>query len=211
MATTLARPQSIALVVLVGGAVLVWAGRARATPSIAHMSPQAIPTMVGSWVGAAVPIDERVFQILETRDVASMEYRFGQEPPVWLAQVAGFGNRAAFHPPEICYVGSHFEVFERGPLELAVHGRTRRVMRLVIGQGRDRFEAWYWFTANGRSTPNYYQQQWWLMMDALHGEPMSGTLVRISTTLDEPAAAHHRLLDFVTSWEQAVSNGAGST
>ena len=207
MATALARPQSIALVVLVGGAALVWAGRARVTPSIAHMSPQAIPATVGSWVGAAVPIDERVFQILETRDVASMEYRLGQEPPVWLAQVAGFGNRAAFHPPEICYVGSHFEVFERGPLELVVHGRTRRVMRLVIGQGRDRFEAWYWFTANGRSTPNYYQQQWWLMTDALRGAPMSGTLVRISTTLDEPAAAHRRLLDFVTSWEQAASDG----
>ena len=127
----------------------------------------------------------------------------GAERPVWFAQVAGFGNRAAFHPPEICYVGSHFEVLEREPISLIVNGHLRRLMRLTLGQGDQRFEAWYWFTANGRVTPSYYQQQAWLLADAIHRHPMSGTLVRISTSVDDPARTRRRLLAFVSSWDLA--------
>jgi len=77
-------------------------------------------------------------------------------------------------------------------------------MRLVVSQGDERFEAWYWFTANSRVTPNYYQQQWWLMLDAIRRKPMTGTLVRISTPLNDSAASHRRLLAFVTSLDAST-------
>jgi len=164
------------------------------------------------WTGSPLEVSERVTQILETDDVGLMEYRLGEEPPVWLAQVAGFGNRAAFHPPELCYVGSHFDVLERGSIAVIVNGERRRVMRLVVTQNDKPFEAWYWFTANGRVTPNYYQQQAWLLLDAIRRRPTSGTLVRISTPKDEATSAHRRLLAFLTAWEvsQHVVAGDGS-
>jgi EpsI family protein len=179
---------------------LVWAGRPTVS-SATSTEPTAPVTseLVGPWTATSLPVDERAIQVLETDDVALREYRMGDEPPVWFAQVGGFGNRAAFHPPELCYVGSHFEVFERGPVTVMVNGQARKVMRLVIQQDQQRFEAWYWFTANGRVTPNYYQQQLWLLADAIRRKPMSGTLVRISTPIDHPASAHRRLLAFVTS------------
>ena len=206
--TTLAsvtRPQITAFVILSAAAGLVWTARLvqpsiLPAPSVQESAINQVPSTVGEWAGRPMALDQRVFEILETRDVASLEYRRGDEPPIWLAQVAGFGTRAAFHPPEICYVGSHFEVLEREQLAVAVNGQPQRLMRLVIGQGAQRFEAWYWFTAGERVTHNYYQQQLWLLADALHRRPMSGTLVRISTSLDDPARAHQRLLGFVEAF-----------
>jgi len=129
---------------------------------------------------------------------------------VWFAQVSGVGNRAAFHPPELCYIGSQFDVVERGPMTVTVNGQPRRLMRLVVAQGGRRYEAWYWFTANGRVTPSYYVQQFWLAWDTIAGrQPSSGTLVRMTTPLEAPEPAHQRLAAFLGAFEQAVPAAGG--
>ena len=190
------RPQSVAFLVLVLAVWLLWSGR-QASHQMAAV-PSAVPAQIGPWVGTILPVDKRAIEILETSDVSMTEYRLGQEPPVWFAQVAGFGNRAAFHPPEICYVGSHYEVLERQRIPVLVNGRELDVMRLVIRQGPKRFEAWYWFTANGRVTANYYRQQLWLLADTIRGKSSSGTLVRISTPVEDVDTSRRRLLTFVS-------------
>ena len=193
------RPRPIAFVLLVTAASLLWAGQSPAHRTMT--SPERMPTTVGFWVGAPLTVSARAREILETDDVALMEYRRGEESPVWLARVAGFGTRAAFHPPELCYVGSHFEVLERGVISVTVNGQPRRLMRLVIGQEHQRFEAWYWFTANGRVTPSYYEQQWWLAMDAMRRQPLSGSLIRISTPFDDAAKSTQRLTNFLSAFD----------
>ncbi|MBI2105102.1 MAG: EpsI family protein, partial [Candidatus Omnitrophica bacterium] len=116
----------------------------------------------------------------------------------------GFGKRASFHPPELCYVGSDFDILAREPILVSANGQARRVMRLVIAQRGQQVEAWYWFTVDDRTTHNYYQQQLWLITDAVLRRPTEGTLVRISTPLgDDPDASHRRLLAFLTSFESA--------
>ncbi len=205
MVIPLPRPQPLAFGLLALATAALWAGPKAATsrPLSGGTAPSvraAIPEAVGLWTGRPMPVEQRALEILETDDVSLMEYRQGDQPSVWFAQVAGFGNRAAFHPPELCYVGSHFEVMERGPLTLSIGGQSRQVMRLVIRQEQERFEAWYWFTAGKRVTSNYYQQQAWLLWDAIQGQPMSGTLVRISTSYDDPAATHERLLGFASAF-----------
>lgn len=202
---TLREPSSVALAVLVFFTWLLWwAAPSRATSTV---PASRIPTQLGLWVGTAVPVEQRALEILETDDVTLMEYHLGQELPVWCSRVAGFGNRAAFHPPELCYVGSHFEVLERAAMPILINGRARRVMRLVISQGQQQFEAWYWFTAGERMTHNYYQQQVWLLGDAIRRKPMSGTLVRISTPMDELEQTHRRLLAFMTAWNASQEKG----
>ena len=190
-------PRLVALFMLICSVGLSWVGR----PDVQTAGPVVeVPQRVGLWVGTPLPVEARTIDILETDNVTLMEYRLGEEPPVWFARVADFGNRAAFHPPELCYVGSHFEILVREPIEVMAGGRPQRLMRLVIAQDGQQFESWYWFTANGRVTPNYYQQQFWLLLGAMGRRTMSGTLVRLSTPMDEPSAAHRRLLAFLTSF-----------
>ena len=200
-------PQLVAFAVIALFAWLLWAGESRAKPAAEDATP--VPSQLGLWTGKPLEASARALEILETHDVALMEYHLGQEPPLWFARVAGFGNRAAFHPPELCYVGSHYEVLAREPITVLVNGKSRRLMRLVISQGKERYESWYWFTANDRVTPNYYQQQLWLVMDSIHRRPMSGTLVRISTPLEDSESTTRRLLAFVTQWD--ISHEAEAT
>ena len=148
----LVRPHAVALVVMALSTWALWAGHTG--PAVEQDVPPP-PTHLGLWTGQPLDVDQRAVEILETDDVSLMEYRLGDEPPVWFSQVAGFGKRAAFHPPELCYIGSHFEVLDRGPITVTVNGQPRRLMRLVIGQSGARYEAWYWFTARDRVTPNY--------------------------------------------------------
>lgn len=132
-----------------------------------------------------------------------MEYRLGAELPVWLSLEGGQGKRASFHPPEICFVGSDFQILDRGPMTLLSDGAPRRLMRLVLSQNHNEYEAWYWFTVGDRITHSYYQQQLWLVLDAVQGKSSYGTLVRISTPRDTPQATHRRLLAFLTSYTNA--------
>ena len=179
-----------------------WGLRVTDTPFSASSSTQSIAaprTLAGVWTGTTLPSDPRALSLLETDDVTLMEYRLGQEPPVWLVRVGGFGTRAAFHPPELCYVGSDFEVLERGPITVLVNGEVRRVMRLVVAQQGQRREAWYWFTADGRTTPSYLTQQFWLVADTLRRRPAAGTLVHISSPMENPLAVSRRLLAFLVA------------
>jgi EpsI family protein len=199
----MSRRATQAPVLAAAGLLALCAGLLRAGAPARHPAAATVPTpaRLGLWAGTPLPLTEDSFELLGTEDVTLMEYRLGSEPPLWLAQIGGVGTRAAFHPPEICYLGSHFEVLEREPITVALHGQPRRLMRLVVAQGRDRFEAWYWFTANGRITPNYYRQQAWLLSDAIARKPMAGSLIRISTPLEDPKAARRRLFAFLDAYE----------
>ena len=193
-------PRWLAFISLMACTWLVWAG---SVPSAVSESAPPVPDRLGLWAGKPLKVDDRTIQILETDDVSIMEYRLGAEPPVWFLQVGGFGNRAVFHPPELCFRGSHFDVLKRGPLTVIVNGRLRRVMRLVVGRNGNRFESWYWFTADRRTTPSYYQQQWWLVTAAMRRQRISGTLVRLATPMDSPAASRRRLLAFLVRFDAA--------
>lgn len=197
------RPQLVAFTLLILTSMALF--RAQSPHPSLGLESSRIPVSLGPWKGTPIPVTDDVIRILETEDIALMEYRLDKEPPLWFAQVAGYGNRGAYHPPELCFVGSHFEILERGVETVEVNGKDRQVMRLVISQDGQHLEAWYWFTANGRITPNYYQQQLWLVMDAMRRKPMLGSLVRISTPImDDAASAHNRLQTFMTSLETHV-------
>ncbi|MCM8812058.1 MAG: EpsI family protein [Candidatus Omnitrophica bacterium] len=202
MVSALFRPSPIAFLVMVSAAGLVWAANnANSQGQVVAASP--LPESIGEWKGTPVGVDARTYEILETKDVTLVEYAVPEEPAVLFARVGGFGkNRAAFHPPEICFAGADFEIRQRGPMTVELGGRRQRLMRLVIAQEGKEYETWYWFTANGRVTPNYYQQQWWLFSDLLKGRSMYGTLVRISTSREDPIKSQDRLNRFLAALAQ---------
>ena len=196
MVSILRHPRVLAIAVM---ALFAWL--LRAGQPVSTLSPTAqTPAAVGPWSGTPLTDPGVAPAAQDSGSVALMEYRLGQEPPVWLSEVDGVGTRAAFHPPELCFVGSNLEILERTPITVFANGTSHRVMRLVVGQDGRRYESWYWFTADGRVTPSYYQQQLWLTVDSVRREPATGTLTRISTpSADGPDASRRRLLAFFTS------------
>ena len=197
-------PPLVALAVLASAGGVLWAGR----PANRPQQDVPAPAAVGLWSGTPLASPQEV-PTIQDGGVSLMEYRLGKEPPVWLSEVAGLGTRSAFHPPELCLVGSNLEILEREPITVFANGDAHRVMRLVVDQDGRRYESWYWFTADARVTPNYYQQQLWLALDSVRREPASGTLVRISTpAADGDAASRRRLLAFFTSLTAAPASAS---
>lgn len=93
------RWQLVVAVLLAGSAWFVWSDRSEADRMVGFVP---VPLVLGGWTGRAVEVTQRTIDILETEDVELKEYGQGDQPPVWLARVTGFGTRAAFHPPELC-------------------------------------------------------------------------------------------------------------
>ena len=134
-------PQTIALLVLVLGAGLLVRGKAAA---VHDKRAVPLPTEIGVWKGEVRAVDQRTYEILETEDVSVVEYKSPLGPPVMLTRVAGFGDRATFHPPEICFVGSHFRIEEREPITVQINGQDHSFMRLVVARDGTRYLNWYW-------------------------------------------------------------------
>jgi len=199
MISPVVQPPSLALLALAASTWLVWSGAtppAPTTPSTAQH--QEFPRQLGAWQGKPLEDVNATAQIIGTPAIGLMEYRRGEsEPPIWFFHVVGFGRQEVFHPPELCYLGSHYEILEQGVVSVTVNGAPQTVKRLLISQHQERFEVWYWLTANGRMTPSYSQQQLWLLGELVKANPTVGTLVRLVTPLDHPGRAHDRLVSFL--------------
>ena len=199
---------TVAWLLPIGFSQLLRVGPPRTSAQGQEIPP--VPSQLGLWVGTSLPADSSAFMgWLGTSGVSLMEYHLGQEPPVWFSQVAGFRNRAARHPSEPRRTGDVLQILEREPVPVYANGRERQVMRLVLERGGERYETWYWFTADGRATPSYYRQQLWLLMDSIRRHPMTGALIQVSTPVDSPAQTRRRLLAFFTSWDQLATQSTG--
>jgi EpsI family protein len=179
---------------LAGGVVLA---RAAATPSDSSSLP-VVPLQLDAWEGQDLAVDDRTKALLGTDQVMVREYHDADGTAVWMAVVYAAENRSAFHPPELCYTGSNFELLDRGMV--AVEGDDRNaqpINRLLMANGRQHLVAYYWFTAGDRLFANYHHQQWQLIWNQIRRRPSGGTLVRLSTVVDGPDVerAEHRLAE----------------
>ncbi|MBI4430113.1 MAG: exosortase-associated EpsI family protein [Candidatus Omnitrophica bacterium] len=73
-----------------------------------------IPVTLGEWIGKDSELDKRTYEILETRNVLSRLYETPGGKKVHLLLVGSHKDRRVAHPPEVCYVSSHFSIVESG-------------------------------------------------------------------------------------------------
>ena len=155
--------------------------------SLAKVKLESIPLTLGEWKGEDIPIDERIYELLETKDVLMREYSNVKGERVVLAIVYSGVNRASFHPPEICYLGGGRELLKKDieNVEAGPAGKTSRatmqVNKLLMEDQAGKEIAWYWFSAGSRITSSYYLQQCYFIWDELRRNPQGGTLIRVST------------------------------
>lgn len=150
-----------------------------------------IPPAFGPWVGADVTLDERSYEILETRNVLYREYRNEADaaPPVALCIVFTRENRKAPHPPEVCYTGAGAHV-DRRPTErveftLGILNGPQPANVLQVTHGKNREVVLYWYLAGQELTTSYYGQQLKVMWAQMMGKPASCALIRYSTVITD--------------------------
>lgn len=158
-----------------------------------------IPYELGPWHGKDIALDERTYEILETREVLCREYRVADPvvPAVDLLVVFAQANRKASHPPEVCYIGSGAHVDRKSIEPLQVSPANR----LLVSHGRTRQVVLYWYLVGPRLTTSYYGQQAGILWAQLTGRPAQGALIRCSTPVGDETVeqATARLKQFAES------------
>lgn len=143
-----------------------------------------IPVIVGNWYGKDIPMDERTYDVLETRDALMREYRNPNNERVLLTVVFAQDNRKVAHPPEVCFAGSGWERSERDVQMIAVGDRELGLNRLILENGGEKQVVFYVYKAGGRLTHNYYVQQVNIVLNGMLRKKTSSALIRISSLVD---------------------------
>ncbi|MBP7216514.1 MAG: EpsI family protein [Candidatus Omnitrophica bacterium] len=140
------------------------------------------PKAIGAWSSVDIPLSERDFQILETRNLILREYSNPTGSKIYLYIIYSEENRKVTHPPEVCYLGSGSTIANKTLVKVS---DGMRANRLLIEKGNEQQLAVYWFKAGNLSTDQYLKQQVKIVIDRLLGKKTSGALIRVSTDVQQ--------------------------
>lgn len=141
-----------------------------------------LPKNLGDWSGEDTRLEEKVYEILETRNVLSRTYQNPQGEEVHLLIVGSHHDRRVAHPPEVCYLGSHFEIVRESSRELHLGERTLPVKTFVAKNKREpnaSHHVLYLYKVGDRWTTNYYEQQLKFAFDRLRQKRSQVLLIRL--------------------------------
>ncbi|MFA5038124.1 MAG: exosortase C-terminal domain/associated protein EpsI [Candidatus Omnitrophota bacterium] len=138
-----------------------------------------LPMEINGWTGRDLPVEERAYEILETRNLILREYKKG-ERKVYLYVVYSSDNRKVSHPPEVCFEGSGVTIINKNKIEIPLAGGKTRANQLIVERAGVINVVVYWYKAGEMYTDNYLKQQFAIAVNHLKFKRTSGALIRMS-------------------------------
>lgn len=131
-------------------------------------------------MGTDEGVDERTKQVLETSSILIRNYRASNGWPVQLTIVYAGATRRSLHFPELCLVGSGWEIRRQ---EAALVGMMFEARRLVLVKGEDSEAVLYWFKTGDEMTGNYFlNAYYWAQNQMMFGAPTSA-MIRLAVPI----------------------------
>jgi EpsI family protein len=149
---------------------------------------ESVPLELGDWTGKELPLDERTYEILETKNVVSRTYEKTTGESLHLLLVGSNKDRRVAHPPEVCYISSHYEISRTANTKLEVEqqvipAKTFTAMdQRQLGRSE---EVLYFYQVGERFTDNYYAQQLQFAWDRLARRESEILLVRVASATQD--------------------------
>ena len=170
----------IAAIVLIAVAIIVNIPPKFDSTQEAQMSN--FPMKIGNWQGQDLPLAERDYEILETKNLIIRDYKNTlTNDTINLYLIYSSDNRKALHLPEVCYTGGGGTILEKGAIAL---NANFKVNKFTIQNKNYSQLVVYWFKSGDLSTYSYILQQLKTVRDRLMQKKTSGAMIRISTTID---------------------------
>ena len=149
---------------------------------------EAIPFKFGEWVGKDVAIDDLTYQILETKNILSRLYERKNGETIHLLLVGSDKDRRVAHPPEVCYISSHYDVVNSKESSLKIRGNQVPVKLFVAQDQKEpshKEQVLYLYQVGKRFTTNYYAQQLRFALDRMARQESRVLLIRLSGSSDQ--------------------------
>ena len=140
------------------------------------------PMTIGEWQATDIPLADRDYEILETKNLIMRDYKNTKGDSVYLYIVYSENNRKVTHPPELCLSGGGLTIVDKSSIQLT---NNIRGVKLLMEKGDARELVVYWFRAGSLNTDSYVKQQLKVVFDLLRGKRTSCALIRLSTDIKE--------------------------
>lgn len=153
------------------------------------------PKTIGVWISTDIPLSERDYQILETRNLFVRDYKNHKGDSVYFYLVYSEDNRKVSHPPEVCYMGSGVSIVDKSPVQMT---NSIKATKMVVEKADSRQLVVYWYKAGNLYTDKYLKQQIKIVTDRMFGRRTSGALIRLSTYIknNDPEATLNLIKSF---------------
>jgi len=138
------------------------------------------PMTIGQWQATDIPLSERDYQILETRNLIMRDYKNPQGDSVVLYIIYSEDNRKVSHPPEVCYMGSGASIVNKSAAQIT---DSIKAVKLVTETPKNAQMVVYWYKAGSLYTDQYLKQQLKVVVDRMLRKRTSGALIRISSEI----------------------------
>lgn len=166
----------VIIITAFAAALVIWADRISA---IENKKFYDFPLVIGQWYGRQVPMEDYVYQSLETnyallRNYSSPHYLL----PVNLSIVWFDDRNISFHAPEACLGGVGNLVKTKGTTRVSL-GHERDVGKLVVEQNGMRQVVIYFFDEDGYITMSQSALRLRVLMKRLRFKRSSVSFIRI--------------------------------
>ncbi|PIW65346.1 MAG: EpsI family protein [Candidatus Omnitrophica bacterium CG12_big_fil_rev_8_21_14_0_65_45_16] len=144
---------------------------------------ESFPYQINEWQGKEEPVDDRTYEILETRNVLSRIYENAEGDKIHLLLVGSKKDRRVAHPPEVCYLSSNYGITQQGQETLDIQGREIPVKEFVAVHERntdDSQRVLYVYKIGDKFTTNYYSQQLRFALDRFTNQDSEVLLIRLA-------------------------------
>lgn len=140
------------------------------------------PKTIGEWTSTDIPLSERDYEILETKNLIMRNYKDGKGDSLILYIIYSEDNRKVTHPPEVCYMGSGVTIVNKSPFQI---NRSIKATKMLVERGDFQQLVIYWYKAGNLNTDKYMEQQIKVVAGRIFGKRTSGALIRLSTDLKD--------------------------
>ena len=145
---------------------------------------EGIPTEFGKWHGQNVPLEEVVYELLETNSIIHRKYYSDNGNEVFLSIVYHPETKVNFHGPEQC-LGAQGVPLQKSKARISFKSGDKKIEinlnKLIQEQYGKKSLFYYFFKAGDFLGPNYIKLRLSIAMNKFTNKKKSGALIRIST------------------------------
>ncbi len=153
------------------------------------------PKIIGEWVSEDIPLQERVYELLETDNLIMRNYTNKRKEAVNLYIIYSQDNRKVAHPPEICLQGAGATITSKSAIQI---NDSIRATKLIIEKGAFKELVVYLYKVEKLNTNSYLKQQLRMVLNRMAGKKTSIAFIRMLVEIKENRedVALNRIKDF---------------
>jgi len=144
-----------------------------------------IPHSFGDWTGTDYPLDQSVYDILETRSIIHRSYENSVGAKVFLSVVYYAETKVDFHAPEACLGGRGIKIEKSSASIFIDKLKSKLSINRIVQTGDSGSEdlVYYFFKAGPFMGRSYLKLRMNLILNKFSKQLKSGSLIRVSTTI----------------------------